>query len=172
MGAAKSCLVESRDALEIVVQRSEIERGTVEDILALLFRLIENPTRARRYTGRISLTICGYETDERPLFKIEEIRTFVQELDRRFPYWFQFATLADTTLLLIAQCVLAVKQDSIGAGKTSPDDLARFVEERLYSLDHLYLCLQLDFDDCCARAEQVERFFAQYGYVREFAQAA
>lgn len=172
MGAAESCSLQSRDALEMVVHRDEIERGAVEDTLTVLYRLIENPTRTRLYAGKVSLTICGYETDARPLSKIEEVRTFVQELDRRFPYWFQFASLSGETLLLFAQCILAVNQDPAGSAKRGSDDLTRFVEERLYSLDHLYLCLQLDFDESCLRAAEVEKYFAQFGYVREFAQAA
>lgn len=168
MGAAET-FIESRDAVEIVIHRHEIQRGSVEDILALLFRLTENPTRTRCYAGRISLTICGYDSDARPLHQIDEVRAFIEELDRRFPYWFQFASLADATLLLIAQCVVGA--DAVEATRMEPDRLARFVEERLYSLDHLYLCLQLDYDDCSLRAAAVERYFAQYGFERDNALA-
>lgn len=39
----------------------------------------------------MSLSFHGYDTDPRPLWEINDVRQFVQELDEAFPEWLYFA---------------------------------------------------------------------------------
>jgi hypothetical protein len=57
--------------------------------------------------------IEGYDDDPREIYAIPEVRTFYQQLWRRWPYWLYFCNLDTENLMMMVMCCL----DSLDALK-------------------------------------------------------
>ena len=61
----------------------------------------------------LALMIEGYDDDPREIYAIPEVRTFYQQLWRRWPYWLYFCNLDTENLMMMVMCCL----DSLDALK-------------------------------------------------------
>ena len=61
----------------------------------------------------LALMIEGYDHDPREIYAIPEVRTFYQQLWRRWPYWLYFCNLDTENLMMMVMCCL----DSLDALK-------------------------------------------------------
>jgi hypothetical protein len=90
---------ESRvDNLVLMSSRAEVEAGDVVHASAMLQKLLK-PENAKRLKGRLVFRIRGYDDDPRELFEVPEVRTWMEELDCEFPYWFYFMDLGPHSTL-------------------------------------------------------------------------
>ena len=81
----------------------------------------------------LALMIEGYDHDPREIYAIPEVRTFYQQLWRRWPYWLYFCNLDTENLMMMVMCCL----DSLDALKVkgreqvkvtiSPLDVVQFI---------------------------------------------
>jgi hypothetical protein len=94
------------DFLQIVVDRADVENGSIETTLRVLQRLFETGETVKRFRGRVEVAFHGYNEDPRELYEIEEVCRYVVLLDQVFPYWFYFASLEGQllSLLMIVEC--------------------------------------------------------------------
>ena len=82
--------IEHCNCLNFCITKKEIETQNVELLLNRLYPL-KRPLLARKLFERISLSIDGYDADNRELWEIEEVRSYIAQLDEKFPYWFYFS---------------------------------------------------------------------------------
>ena len=61
----------------------------------------------------LALMIEGYDDDPREIYAIPEVRTFYQQLWRRWPYWLYFCNLDTENFMMMVMCCL----DSLDALK-------------------------------------------------------
>lgn len=89
----------------LMFSRKKVETCDVDEPLQFLRGLTANPHAALEYCGRISLVVDGYNDDPREIFEVPEVRAFVKELDRQWPYWFFFLSQADDSVKMLESCL-------------------------------------------------------------------
>ncbi|MFI7526483.1 caspase domain-containing protein [Nocardia salmonicida] len=94
------------DSLTVVVDRADVESGNIGPTLKTLQRLTSSPAEARAAQGTLSLVVDGYNDATDELFEIIPVRTFIQKLDERFPFWLFFSSTHTTSLSMIVLCFL------------------------------------------------------------------
>jgi len=120
----------SVDMLIIQASREYIEAGNIQPVFNILETLLE-PENMKNYADRVMLTIDGYNSDSRELCEIPEVRKWLFELDRKWPYWFYFISPHDClTLKFIAFTLSEIQKDSTGQVFIDGDQLVKFM------LDH------------------------------------
>jgi hypothetical protein len=123
------------DNLALMSSRTEIEARDVTHALAMLNKLL-SPNDATRLKGRLIFDIRGYE-DPRELFEIPEIRAWIKEVDKDFPYWFYFmdvGTHPTINLIAFALC----RWDKVPGGKlTSAEGLQDFLITDFIAMNQL-----------------------------------
>ncbi len=62
--------------------------------------------KLRELRGILHLAISGWDDDPRSLHEVPEVRTFVQELDRKFPFLAYAATTQTETLRIMSLCLV------------------------------------------------------------------
>lgn len=97
------------DALALIVSRDEVERGDTSRVVELLHGLLDEPARIAKFADSLTIGFGGYDSDPRPLYRVEEVRRFVNGMDAQFPFWFYFCGKHDHSLKLIALCLLKPK---------------------------------------------------------------
>jgi len=80
------------------VVRREIESGDVRSVVDRLLTQFRDPQAIWRYRGQLTLVIDGYNQDPRELVDIREVRSFLQEFDRHWPYRAFFFNQVDDSL--------------------------------------------------------------------------
>ncbi len=66
------------------------------------------------------LYVCGYDSDDRELWLIPEVKAFLMELDRQFPFFFWFLDPNGGSLLLLsASCCDGARTTTLESGKPS-----------------------------------------------------
>lgn len=88
-----------------------VERCSVEAALLVLRRFSESTERARKHMHALSLVFPGYEDDPRELPEIPEVRAFLKAIDRQWPYWYCFLSLADESLLILEASLCVTLED-------------------------------------------------------------
>lgn len=106
MQAMRDQLRPQSDLLTVVVERSEVESRDTRRVAGLLRDLMASTAQARQWQGALDLRIAGYDTHPEELFEILEVRTYIQQLSREFPYWLYFASTKSSSLQMIALCHL------------------------------------------------------------------
>lgn len=94
------------DLVTVVVTPDEVAACSSGRVLELLTMLLESTARARIRQGVLDLRISGYDTHPDELSEIPEVRTYIQQLSREFPYWLFFASTETSSLQMIALCHL------------------------------------------------------------------
>jgi TPR repeat protein len=100
------------DHLLLDFAKADIEAGNTSDAMQVLVQLLEKDA-AMKFCERLDVCSSEYESDQRELWEIPEVRAFVQKLDREFPYWCYFLSKLGDGLLWMTYCLypLAVTQD-------------------------------------------------------------
>jgi hypothetical protein len=103
--------------------------------------------------------IGGYDADPRELFEIAAVRTWMQMLDREFPYWFYFMDLGPRSTLSFVTFSLC-RYDKVPGGKlVDRDDLLVFVTTHFAASNRLAANLgetEKEIDD---RSRAISSFF-------------
>jgi len=74
------------DSVSVVIDRKDVEGSNVGPTFAILKRLLQDRQTVEGFRGRLDLGFHGYDDDSRELHEIEEVRRFVAELDKKFPF--------------------------------------------------------------------------------------
>ncbi len=121
----------------LVLPRLQIEAGDTDEALGLLHQLMSNPEAMLSCCGRVSLVIDGYNDDPRELFEIAEVRTFIQALDARWPYWYFFLSQADDSIKLLESCLCDSIEVVPGVNAIDTDQLTASLTRHFAALNRL-----------------------------------
>lgn len=73
--------------VSLLITKQEIEEFNFDFTLYSLEHIHKTP---RKYFNKLYLTIDGYDNENREIYEIEEVRRYIQFLDKSFPYWFYY----------------------------------------------------------------------------------
>jgi hypothetical protein len=147
------------DSLSVVASRQDVEASDVNPTLEVLNRLLQDRETVVRFRGRLDLGFHGYDDDPRELYEIDEVRRFVAELDRKFPFWLYFLNLYNWTLTLI---LLSLCRYSRGLNRmlvVDEGERERFLVEHYTAVNWLFVTYGLDEKDNEALTMQVSNYF-------------
>jgi hypothetical protein len=89
------------------IDRSDIiEKNTVPFLEFWDIERIAKAGRLHELFNKVMFCVDGYDADARPIFAIPEVRSFLQELTHEWPYFFYAASLEDTFLIRLIQCMI------------------------------------------------------------------
>lgn len=147
------------DQLILMASKEEVEANNTAGALASLQKLLQ-PANARKFRGRLIFGIRGYDEDPRDLWEIEEVRSWMQKLDREFPYWFYFMdTGPSSTLSFIAFSLC--RHEKVSGGKViPPEELQRFLLSHFAPMNDLSRRIGETQAENDARSREVAAFFA------------
>lgn len=131
------------DPVILVLPRSQIEAGDIDEALGLLHQLMSDPETVQSCCGRVSLVIDGYNDDLRELFEIAEVRAFIQALDARWPYWYFFLTQADDSIKLLESCLCDSIEVVPGVNAIDTDQLTASLTRHFAALNRLCVAINL-----------------------------
>ena len=132
------------DMIALVVSRDEVERLDLTGCLGVLDSLIESREKAMRFRDQVVFGVDGYNDDPRELFEIPEVRTFIRELDDKWPYWFFFLSKATDTLKMIMFSLCRYQRAGGGLIRYDPKDVKLFLVSHFVALNRIFD--RFDFD--------------------------
>ena len=147
------------DLLIIRASRPDVEAARTEPLLTLLRKLL-NPEVALRAQGRLILVIDGYDDDERELDMIPEVREWMREVDREFPYWLFFMDLGPRSTLTFVAFALCRYERVPGGSLLPEEELECFLVTRFAAMNELAAGLNMPEADIDSWSRKIGRFFA------------
>ena len=117
---------EGIDMLVVEASREYVEAGNILPVLKILNTLIE-PDNIKIFSDRMMFCISGFDSDNRELSEIKEVRIFMKKLDSEWPYWFYFCSPHCLTLKFLAFTLSDIKQDSLGQMFMEGSELKKFM---------------------------------------------
>jgi hypothetical protein len=135
--------------------------------MAALAQLISDADQVRKFRHAVRLTVVGYEDDPADLWGIPEVRCFVADLDRAFPYLLWFLAPESGSLLLLASCCCSTSLSVARGGKTAvvfpPEWLGDFLRRHVESIEELALRFHLRESDIEPVLKGSARSFSSIG---------
>ena len=113
-------LSEVADFLTIVFSKEDVEAGDISESLDVLGRLVESPKTARQFAERVDIAFHGYDDTAFELFEMPTVRSFVFELDEKFPYWLFFLSKHHLGLQCVLLCFLPPSLTEAARAKVFP----------------------------------------------------
>ena len=132
------------DSIVMVVSRDEVESLDLSGCLGVLDSLIDSREKAMRFRDRVNFSVDGYNDDPRELFEIPEVRTFIRELDVKWPYWFFFLSKTTDTLKMIMFSLCRYQRARGGLIRYDPKDVKLFLYKHFDALNRIFG--RFDFD--------------------------
>lgn len=103
--------------------------------------------------------MSGYDRDPRELYEVLEVRTYIAELDRRFPYWFYFLSLKGGNLELISFCVCGITKSGPGLVHYDPGELSKFLLHHYGAMNAVCDQLGLSDEENVKLTSEIEQLF-------------
>jgi hypothetical protein len=127
-----------------IVERDEVEREDISRTQEFLRQLVSDPDVARANEENIDLAFSGYDDDPRELCEIPKVRSFIQGLDKDFPYWLFFMSKSGGGLAAVELSFLLPSLTDEGKKRHHPRQLRELIERRWGpALNHLVASLDL-----------------------------
>ena len=139
----------------LVFSRRQVEERDLSEPLGFLRRLTADRDIALEFCGRISLVVDGYNDDPRELFDIPEVRSFLQQLDRAWPYWFFFLSQADPSIQCLESCLADTIEIAPGVVSIDMDQMDNNLARHFTAMQRLREQLGLPEETCEEIAEGV-----------------
>jgi hypothetical protein len=135
------------DPLVVVVAREDVENLALGPTLGVLRTWVESATHVSEVRGRLQMVFHGFDSDEREVWNIPAVRTFVQALDQQFPYWFYLVDLRADTLKILAFCLSRTSSSRPGVTAIHPADFQAFLEGHFSAMNQLLDHWNVDEDE-------------------------
>jgi hypothetical protein len=163
MGLADSGFLKASgvDFLGVVIDRKDFEQLDVDPTLKVLAQLLYDRSTIVSFRGRLEIAFAGYDDDVRELHEIEEVRTFLVHLDKKFPFWFYFLNLRSGTLVLILLSLCRYSKRPDGLFALDPNDRERVLVEHYAAVNWLFDRYGLDEKENEALTVQITNYMEQ-----------
>ena len=132
--------------------------GDTSTVLNALNGFLEDSQTVSNGKNRVAISFEGFDSDPRPAYDIPGIRDYVSKLDTEFPYWFYFCNLESQSIQLICLCLCEVEKVR-GGSRPDADDLRKFLEDHLKSMNELGARYNLSENEIIDRSEEVLAIF-------------
>ena len=111
----------------LMFSRREVESGDPSASVTRLNTLFNTRDAIWRYRGQVALVVDGYNDDLRELVDVQEVRAFLVEFTRQWPYWAFFFNQVDDSIKLLSSCLCASRFIGPGQVEIDPEKLRQFL---------------------------------------------
>ena len=115
------------DPVVLMFSRREVEAGDPGAAVRRLNSLFDTPEAIWRYRGQVALVVDGYHDDPRELVDVPEVRAFLIEFTRQWPYWAFYFNQVDDSIKLLSSCLCAKRFLGRGQIEIDAEKLRRFL---------------------------------------------
>jgi hypothetical protein len=107
-------LLVSMGRILFAIDRRDIETGNIEPISSFFERLTKNYSVCEKLQSKVDISVSGYETDNRELWQVPEVRSWFSLAEPNVKYWFYFLTAEPPAigLRLLFACLCEVETSS------------------------------------------------------------
>ncbi len=127
--------LEPKNLVSIIISRREVESGDISNSLSVLNNFNKDKQSIRRFCNRIDLSISGYDDDPRELWEIPEVKSYIQQLDIAFPFWFYFMSKQTGALKMIYGCCNEIKRSSAVFFEVKPESMLSFLKAHIFAMN-------------------------------------
>lgn len=95
------------------VTREDIENNSIQNLQGYIRRLTESEFLARTVQGKLCVAVSGYESDDREVYQVREVRRWAKKARRKISEWY-LCTNSDprfSTLTWLAACTCHVRAE-------------------------------------------------------------
>jgi len=149
------------DSLAVVVDRRDVERSFLDPTLMVLKRLLQDRETVVRYRGQLDLGFAGYDDDVRELYEIEQVRDFIVDIDRSFPFWLYFLNLRAEMLTVILLSFCRYSRGPNGALSVDRTDQENFFVEHGRAVTWLFQTYNLEEREYEVLTTQIAHYMAR-----------
>jgi len=117
VGDADSLALNTQPTLIVLeILKKQIVEGNIASALEKLHILTDTEKNTRLYKNSLILMVEGYDSDERELVEIPQVREFFQKLNREWPHWLWFLNqdMGSIGLLFALLCEVKVSRGKNG----------------------------------------------------------
>ncbi len=151
-------VIRDNGSIDVLISRKDVENNRLEEVVRR-FNVLLKPTVVGLAKQRVNVIFCGYAADAREPFEIEGVCRFVEEVDKRFPYWFYFLRLDVPGLRHLCYVLCQAKRFSDGKTKVAKGAMNAFLEKHLLALDYLAMEIKLSTDEHLQLRAQIQEYF-------------
>lgn len=132
----------TKQVLVVVFTRQDVEARNINPAYEVLETLSSSTENAIDFRGSVAFMFEDYDSDEREIYEIQEIREYFNNLSAAWPYWGWFLELSASTAFLSVVISLLTPGESVTRGsavawRTNPKHVAMKAEDLLLSVDEL-----------------------------------
>ncbi len=122
----------------LMISRRQVEEADIASVLVSLKPFMATREDAWLYRGQMVLSVDGYNDDPRELVDIVEVRAFLRELERQWPYWAFFFNQVDDSVKLLASCVCGTSFPGRGAVEIDAYKLGNFLNRAYAGMNSIF----------------------------------
>lgn len=122
----------------LMISRREAETGDVTTVVDRLLAQFNRPEVIWKYRSQMTLVVDGYNEDPRELVDIAEVRAFLRELDRHWPYWAFFFNQVDDSIKLLGSSLCGSFYPGGGAVEIDGEKLGKFLMRGLAAMNSVF----------------------------------
>jgi hypothetical protein len=119
------------------IDRKDIEDKNISNVLAFLNDLVSCREVCIGLKERIELSVHGYDDDQRELYEIPEVISFIRALDEAWPYWMLFQHPQFSWLQIMAICLSSPKRKKSGKITFDPESMQQLMTKWFCALNEL-----------------------------------
>lgn len=155
-----------KEPIIFFVDHGMIRTRATQKPLEALKSMASNANQIRKYANSVQLIFDGYEDDQRELYEIEEVRRFVQDMHKEFPFWFHFLSKVDPSIMLVIFCLIKIeierKQDGEIIIKLEEGAFSRIIDDLFSAMNRLYEAHGFSLQENNAMTRAVREYLDAY----------
>ena len=154
----------------LMISRRQVESADIASILTKLKPFLADREEAWRYRGQMSLVVDGYDEDPREIVDIPDVRTFLQLLNERWPYWAFFFNQVDDSIKLLGSCVCGSNFPGNGVIEIDGTKLVEFLRRGFGGMNLIFETFGFPEDELKTMGEGFLEVIEQSGMTTPFEQ--
>lgn len=152
----------AKNEVVISINRVDVMSGDISKALSTLSVFSESAEAIRGYANSLTILFEGWEQDYRELYEIDEVRTFVQSLSAKWPFWIHFSNKIDHNLLVIMKCLMEIKgtkrNDGVVRSILVDGELSRVIGELFSGMNYIYELRGLSANENSMMTQEFKRY--------------
>lgn len=132
-----SRLIDLTDFLLVVISGQQIKSKDFQPIISTLNRLFDDNETVKYFFERVDIGVSDYDDDPRELWDIPEVKTYLKQLDKLFPYWFYFLSTSGVGLKMITNCCVDTIKVSATQVLAEPASMEKFINSHFISMNEI-----------------------------------
>jgi len=151
-----------RNTIVLVIPKVIIESKNYSFFLNAFERVLKDKELTRKFKNRLSIRFDGFEGESKKEFEINSIRSYMQHLTQKFPYWYYFLSMEDDSMWSMMLILCKFEKIHGWQAKISRQE---FLTVSMYLLEHLHKFYEqyaLPKRELIPLVKRITQYFAEF----------